>query len=57
MKQMYTSLVLTVLAATVATGLIAGIQMWPWICIYWVCVTLKNAQDAVHARHTQCPRK
>ena len=57
MKQMYTSLVLTVLAATVATGLIAGIPMWPWICIYWVCVTLKNAQDAVHARHTQCPRK
>ena len=39
-------LFLAVLSATVATGLIAGFSMWPWIVAYWVTLTMTNLLDA-----------
>ena len=38
-------LILAILSATVATGLIAGFSMWPWIVAYWVTLTMKNLLD------------
>ena len=38
-------LVLAVIAAVVATGLIAGYSMWAWIVAYWVTLTAKNLVD------------
>ena len=43
------TIALAVLAAIVATGLIAGLQMWPWIVLYWCAVTAKNALDALRS--------
>lgn len=43
---------LAVLAAIVATGMIAGIQMWPWICLYWCTVTAKYALEWVWGNGT-----
>ena len=39
-------LILAILSAMVATGLIAGFSMWPWIVAYWITLTMKNALDA-----------
>lgn len=32
-------------AAWVAYGLIKKRNMWKWICLYWVLLTLKNLVD------------
>ena len=39
-------LILAILSATVATGLIAGFSMWPWIVAYWLILAIKNLLDA-----------
>lgn len=39
-------LLLAILAATIATGLIAGFSMWPWIVAYWIILAMKNLLDA-----------
>ena len=33
------------IAAVVATGLIAGYSMYPWIVAYWMVLTAKNIVD------------
>ncbi|MBR2664827.1 MAG: hypothetical protein IKE25_14030 [Clostridia bacterium] len=38
-------LILAVIAAIVATGLIAGYSMWAWIVAYWAALTCKNLID------------
>ena len=40
-------LILAVIAAVVATGLIAGYSMWAWIVAYWIVLTAKNLIDYV----------
>ena len=40
-------LVLAVIAAIVATGLIAGYSMWAWIVAYWITLTIKNVVDYI----------
>lgn len=32
-------------AALVAVILISGRSAWPWICLYWAILTIKNAVD------------
>lgn len=52
MKQISNALilVLAVIAAIVATGLIAGYAMWAWIVAYWVTLTAKNLVDYLGAK-------
>ena len=38
-------IILAIIAAVVATGLIAGYAMWPAIIGYWVTLTIKNVVD------------
>ena len=38
---------LAAIAAIVATGLIAGFVMQPWIVAYWVVLTAKNIVDYI----------
>ena len=38
-------LLLAIMAATIATGLVAGFSMWPWIVAYWITLTMKNMFD------------
>lgn len=38
---------LAVIAAVVATGLIAGYSMWAWIVAYWLTLTMKNVVDYI----------
>ena len=45
-------IVLAIIAAVVATGLIAGFVMQAWIVAYWVTLTAKNLVDYVGARQT-----
>jgi hypothetical protein len=47
MKKLANALIiaLAVIAAIVATGLIAGYSMWAWIVAYWITLTAKNAVD------------
>lgn len=40
-------LILAVIAAVVATGLIAGYSMWAWIVAYWIVLTAKNLVDYI----------
>lgn len=40
-------LILAVIAAVVATGLIAGYSMWAWIVAYWITLTAKNLMDYI----------
>ena len=40
-------IILAVIAAITATGLIAGYVMQPWIVGYWVTLTMKNIVDYV----------
>ena len=40
---------LAVFAAIVAAGTIAGDNMWPFICTYWITLTLRNTLAAVEA--------
>ena len=32
-------------AAWVAYGLLRKQNRWPWICLYWIILTLKNLVD------------
>lgn len=43
-------IVLAIIAAITATGLIAGYAMQPWIVGYWVTLTAKNIVDYVGAK-------
>ena len=38
-------LVLAVIAAVVAIGLLAGVAMWPLISFYWMVLTVKDVVD------------
>lgn len=40
-------IVLAVIAAIVATGLIAGYAMQAWIVAYWLVLTMKNMVDYI----------
>ena len=39
-----------VIAAIVATGLIAGYVMHAWIVAYWMVLTMKNLVDYINGR-------
>lgn len=43
-------IVLAVIAAITATGLIAGYAMQPWIVGYWVTLTAKNVVDYLRVK-------
>ena len=47
-------LVLAVVAAITATGLIAGYAMQPWIICYWLVLTAKNLVDYVGGAKSGC---
>ena len=38
-------IVLILIAATVAVGLMRKQNMWKWIIAYWIVLTLKNVSD------------
>ena len=38
-------IILAIIAAVVATGLLAGLVMYPWIVAYWLVLTAKNIMD------------
>lgn len=38
-------MVLFWIALMVAIGLIYGLNMWKWIAVYWIVLTVKNAYD------------
>ena len=38
-------------AAWVAYGIYRKKNRWPWICMYWVILTIKNLVDLVTAKH------
>lgn len=40
-------IVLAIIAATVATGLLAGYNMYAWIVSYWMVLTAKNIVDYI----------
>ena len=40
-------IVLAIIAATVATGLLAGYNMYAWIVSYWMVLTTKNIVDYI----------
>lgn len=42
--------VLAIIAAITATGLIAGYAMQPWIIGYWLVLTMKNVIDSIAGR-------
>lgn len=53
MRRVITQALITLLmldAALVAVILISGRTAWPWICLYWVLLTIKNAVDWTGAR-------
>lgn len=43
----YLIIVLAIIAAVVATGLIAGYVMQAWIVAYWIVLTMKNVVDYI----------
>lgn len=43
-------IVLALIAATVATGLIAGYTMQAFIVAYWIVLTMKNLMDYIDKR-------
>ena len=43
-------IVLAMIAATVATGLIAGYTMQAFIVAYWIFLTMKNLMDYIDKR-------
>ena len=43
-------IVLAMIAATVATGLIAGYTMQAFIVAYWIVLTMKNLMDYIEKR-------
>lgn len=40
-------IILAIIAAVVATGLIAGYTMQAWIVSYWLVLTMKNVVDYI----------
>ena len=36
-------------AAFVAYGLLHRQNMWKWVCLYWILLTMKNAVDLIGA--------
>lgn len=42
---------LAVIAAIVATGMIAGYAMQAWIVAYWMVLTMKNMVDYIGRRY------
>jgi hypothetical protein len=42
---------MAVIAAIVATGLIAGYAMQAWIVAYWLVLTMKNMVDYIGRRY------
>ena len=44
MKKIF-PLILFLIAAIVAVGLMYQMNMWKWIVVYWVTLTLKNGYD------------
>lgn len=48
-------IILAIIAAVVATGLIAGYVMQAWIVAYWLVLTMKNLVDYVSVQKaTEC---
>lgn len=43
-------IILAIIAAVVATGLIAGYSMWAWIVCYWLVLTAKNIVDYIGSK-------
>ena len=43
-------IILAIIAAVVATGLIMGCTMWAVIIIYWLVLTIKNVVDFIQSR-------
>lgn len=43
-------LILAVIAAITATGLIAGYSMQAWIVMYWLVLTMKNLVDYCYGK-------
>lgn len=43
-------IILAIIAAVVATGLIAGYSMWAWIVGYWLVLTAKNIVDYIGSK-------
>ena len=43
-------IILAIIAAVVATGLIAGYSMFPWIVGYWLVLTMKNVADYISTK-------
>jgi len=46
-------ILLAVIAAVVAVGLIAGFAMWPFIILYWMVLTIKNVVDYIGTKSDQ----
>ena len=44
-------IILAIIAAVVATGLIAGYVMQAWIVAYWIVLTMKNIVDYVSTKN------
>ena len=38
-------------SAHVAAGLLEHKDMWPWICVYWILLTVKNAVDYLRTKY------
>lgn len=45
-SQFWVFILLTV-AGIVAVGLLKKKNMWKWICVYWISLTLKNLTDFI----------
>ena len=43
-------IILAIIAAVVATGLIAGYSMLAWIVGYWITLTAKNIVDYIGSK-------
>lgn len=42
-------IILAIIAAVVATGLISGFSMYAWIVAYWMVLTIKNVVDYINS--------
>lgn len=46
-------IILAIIAATTATGLIAGYAMQSWIVGYWLVLTMKNVVDYIGTKEEE----
>lgn len=46
-------IILAIIAAVTATGLIAGYAMQPWIVGYWLVLTMKNVVDYIGTKEAE----